>query len=285
MTIGNGLIAAFICGIAMSATEHKVPDGFVEFADNTSTILQVITFFVFGALIVGTGFDGNVAALVAFIAFALLVARPVAVMLSFVRTKLPRPQRLFVAWFGPKGVASMLFALFVLKSQVENGELIFDIAAITVIASIVAHGLTDTVGSRWIKRRTEGKRYSAPQVSREAWSAPICRPRRFPWILSSLPGWPVFSSSRPKALLFFAFAFAVMADPVSSVAYAIEAALRALGGHLNLLLPTMGIVIGIIALITANYWQLVRAFPKGGGSPEAAGRAFGEAGHSCRSAL
>jgi hypothetical protein len=80
----------------------------------------------------------------------------------------------------------------------------------------------------------------------------------------------------PKALLFFAFAFAVMADPVSSVAYAIEAALRALGGHLNLLLPTMGIVIGIIALITANYWQLVRSFPKGGGSPEAAGRAFGE---------
>ncbi len=81
---------------------------------------------------------------------------------------------------------------------------------------------------------------------------------------------------RTKALLFFAFAFAVMADPVSSVAYAIEAALRALHGHLGLLLPTMGIVIGIIALVTLNYWQLVRAFPEGGGSPEAAGRAFGE---------
>ena len=76
--------------------------------------------------------------------------------------------------------------------------------------------------------------------------------------------------------LFFAFAFAVMADPVSSVAYAIEAALRALDGHLELLLPTMSIVIGIIALVTLNYWQLVRMFPEGGGSPEAAGRAFGE---------
>jgi hypothetical protein len=82
---------------------------------------------------------------------------------------------------------------------------------------------------------------------------------------------------RTRAVLFFAFAFAVMADPVSSVAYAIEAALRALGGHLELLLPTMGIVIAIIALVTLNYWQLVRAFPEGGGSPEAAGRAFGEA--------
>ncbi len=48
----------------------------------------------------------------------------------------------------------MLFALFVLKSTVGNGELIFDIAAITVIASIVAHGLTDTLGARWIGRQT-----------------------------------------------------------------------------------------------------------------------------------
>lgn len=81
---------------------------------------------------------------------------------------------------------------------------------------------------------------------------------------------------RAKGMLFFAFAFAVMADPVSSVAYAIEAPLRSLDGHLNLLLPTMGVVVGIIALVTLNYWQLVRAFPEGGGSPEAAGRAFGE---------
>ena len=92
-------------------------------------------------------------------------------------------------------------------------------------------------------------------------------------------------AGRARRVLFFAFAFAVMADPVSSVAYAIEAALRALGGHLSLLLPTMGLVIGLIALVTLNYWQLVRAFPEGGGSPEAAGRAFGAAvDRSCRSA-
>ena len=81
---------------------------------------------------------------------------------------------------------------------------------------------------------------------------------------------------RGRPALFFAFAFAVMADPVSSVAYAIEAALRALGGHLELLTQTMALVIGIISLVTLNYWQLVRRFPQGGGSPEAAGRAFGE---------
>ncbi len=81
--------------------------------------------------------------------------------------------------------------------------------------------------------------------------------------------------SRP--FLFVAFAFAVMADPVSSVAYAIEAALRALDGRLDLLLPTMALVIGIIALVIVNYWFLVARFPQGGGDAAAAGKAFGDA--------
>ncbi len=80
-----------------------------------------------------------------------------------------------------------------------------------------------------------------------------------------------------RPVLFFAFAFAVMADPVSSVAYAIEAALRALDGHLELLIPTMGLVIAIIGLVTLNYWELVARYPQGGGAAEAAGDAFGEA--------
>src|SRR5689334_17259425 len=153
VTIGNGLIAAFVCGIAMGATERGVPQGFVEFAENASAILQVLTFFVFGALIVATGFHHSVPPLVVFVLFALLVARPAAVLLSFVRTGIPRAQKLFMAWFGPKGVASMLFALFVLKSDVGDATTIFDIAAIAIIASIVAHGLTDTVGARWLADR------------------------------------------------------------------------------------------------------------------------------------
>jgi sodium/hydrogen antiporter len=152
-TIGNGLIAAFVCGIALGAAEHEVPEGFVEFAENASAIFQVLTFFVFGALIVATGFHHSVPPLALFIAFALIVARPAAVMLSFVRTGLPRPQKAFMAWFGPKGVASMLFALLVLKSGVPDAEEIFDVAAFAIIASIAAHGLTDTVGARWMARR------------------------------------------------------------------------------------------------------------------------------------
>ncbi|MBA3866570.1 MAG: sodium:proton antiporter [Solirubrobacterales bacterium] len=154
VTWANGLIAAFVCGIAMAASERQVPEGFVEFAESTSAILQVITFFVFGGLIVATGFHHSIPPLILFVVFALLVARPVAVMLSLLRTGIPRSEKLFMAWFGPKGVASMLFALFVLKSEVDDGGLIFDIASLAIIASIVAHGLTDTVGARWMARRT-----------------------------------------------------------------------------------------------------------------------------------
>lgn len=67
-----------------------------------------------------------------------------------------------------------------------------------------------------------------------------------------------------------------MADPVSSVAYAIEAALRELRGDLALLLPTMALVVGVIALVITNYHQLVARFPEGGGAAAAAGAAFGE---------
>ncbi|WP_234376895.1 amino acid permease [Streptomyces sp. TP-A0356] len=80
-----------------------------------------------------------------------------------------------------------------------------------------------------------------------------------------------------QPVLLVAFAFAVMADPVSSVAYAIEAALRALHGDLGLLLPTMGLVVGLIALVIVNYHQLVGRYPQGGGAAAAAGEAFGEA--------
>ena len=154
VTWGNGLIAAFVCGIAMAATERGVPEGFSEFAENASAILQVLTFFVFGALIVATGFHHTVPPLVVFVFFALLLARPAAVLLAFLRTGIPRAEKLFMAWFGPKGVASMLFALFVLKSGVDDKGLIFDVAAIAIICSIVAHGLTDTVGAKWVARRT-----------------------------------------------------------------------------------------------------------------------------------
>jgi sodium/hydrogen antiporter len=159
VTFGNGLIAAFVCGISLGVAEHDIADDFVVFSENVSSILQALTFFAFGALIVATGYHGSVPALVAFIAFALLIARPVAIAISFVRVRLPPPHQAFIAWFGPKGVAGMLFAELVLTSEVGEANVIFETAAFVILASIVIHGLTDTVGTTWIQRRikTEGE--------------------------------------------------------------------------------------------------------------------------------
>jgi NhaP-type Na+/H+ or K+/H+ antiporter len=166
VTYGNGLIAAFVCGIALALARKEIPDAFLGFNENVSAAFQVITFVIFGALIVATGWDGSVWRLAAFIAFALLAARPAAVWLAFAGVDLPRSQKLFVAWFGPKGVASMLFALFVLNSQESHRTLIFDIASFVVVASILAHGLTDTLGSRWVERRLAVRGDSEPGRAR-----------------------------------------------------------------------------------------------------------------------
>jgi hypothetical protein len=80
-----------------------------------------------------------------------------------------------------------------------------------------------------------------------------------------------------RGILFIGFAFTVMADPVSSIAYAIASALPKLDGNLGDLFLTMALVIGTIAVIAATYHQLIRRFPEGGGGARSVGTAFGDA--------
>jgi sodium/hydrogen antiporter len=150
---GNGLIAAFVAGVVFAVVRHEGPEVFHDFNEGLSHVLQLVAFAVFGALVVATGFEGEVVALVAFVAVALFVARPASVLVAFTGVRLSRPEKLFIAWFGPKGIASMLFALFILNSSAPDRTLVFDIAAFVILASIVAHGLTDTVAGGWIERR------------------------------------------------------------------------------------------------------------------------------------
>jgi hypothetical protein len=106
-------------------------------------------------------------------------------------------------------------------------------------------------------------------VCREGWSA----------VPSSTKESPVPRRGRltGQGILFIAFAFTVMADPVSSIAYAIESALRKLDGDLGDLFLTMGLVIATIAVIAATYHQLIRRFPEGGGGARSVGTAYGDA--------
>lgn len=150
---GNGLIAAFVAGIALAVSRHEMPEAFSEFNESVSATFQVIVFVLFGAIIVVTGWPADSLQILLFVAFALLVARPVAVLLSFGRVREPLSHKLFMAWFGPKGVASILFALLVIGSTDVHRSLVFDIASFTILVSIVVHGLTDTVGASWLERR------------------------------------------------------------------------------------------------------------------------------------
>lgn len=152
---GNGLIAAFCAGVGLAVTRHEIPEVFHHFNEGISGVLQVVAFALFGALVVETGFPLEVVPVVVFVVFALVVARPLSILVSFIGIPLSRPEKLFVAWFGPKGIASMLFALFVLNSTAADRTLVFDIAAFTILTSILAHGLTDTVGARWIEQRLQ----------------------------------------------------------------------------------------------------------------------------------
>ena len=90
----------------------------------------------------------------AIVAFTLLVARPIAVFTALAGTRqVDTTEKAFMAWFGPKGVATMTFALLVLGSGAAEGERIANIAALAVLTSVIAHGLTDQPGSEWIGRR------------------------------------------------------------------------------------------------------------------------------------
>jgi Amino acid permease len=96
-------------------------------------------------------------------------------------------------------------------------------------------------------------------------------------------GWSAVYSSTEKGIpvsgklaLFIAFTFTVMADPVSSVAYAIEAGLHQLDGDLIDLIPTMALVVATVAIVAATYHQLIRRFPEGGGGARSVASAYGE---------
>ena len=150
---GNGLIAAFVAGVSFALLRHEAPDVFHERNENITNVLHLIAFAIFGAVVAEVGYSGGLVALAAFAGFALVVARPPSVLIAFYGLGMTRPERLFIAWFGPKNIASMLFALFVLHSDDPQRAALFEVAAFTVLASIIAHGLSDTVGAARIERR------------------------------------------------------------------------------------------------------------------------------------
>jgi sodium/hydrogen antiporter len=157
---GNGFIAVFVCAIALGIWRPDIRHCFEDRAEDIIEVVKLGVFLVFGAIFTfDTLFeDGWSTAAIAL--FTLLAARPIAVFVALAGNhQVDTAGKAFMAWFGPKGVATMTFALFVLGSTVPDGEQIAVIAAVTVFISIIAHGLTDQPGAEWIGRREQ----SAPE--------------------------------------------------------------------------------------------------------------------------
>jgi NhaP-type Na+/H+ or K+/H+ antiporter len=152
---GNGLIAVFVCAITLGIRRNDIRGSFVREAHDIIEIVKLGIFVVFGSVLTFHGLFDDGAAAAAIVVFTLLFARPVAVLLSLLRTRTDMPTRLFMGWFGPKGVATMTFSLLVLGQGIADGERIFNIAALAVFVSILAHGLTDTPGANAIGRHAE----------------------------------------------------------------------------------------------------------------------------------
>jgi NhaP-type Na+/H+ or K+/H+ antiporter len=151
----NGFIAVFVCAIVLGILRPDIRESFESRAEDVLELVKLGIFVVFGSLLTFAGlFDDGVAA-VGIAAFTLLVARPVAIFGALIGTRIDTATKAFMAWFGPKGVATMTFALIVLGQNIPDGGRIFNIAALTVICSIIAHGLTDHPGANWIAGRAE----------------------------------------------------------------------------------------------------------------------------------
>jgi NhaP-type Na+/H+ or K+/H+ antiporter len=150
---GNGLIAVFVCAIVLGIRRADVRHAFASRAEDLVEICKLGIFVVFGSLLTFDGLFDDGLATVAIAVVALLVARPIAVWIALAGTGRSTAETAFMAWFGPRGVATMAFSLLVLSAAIPDGERIFNIAAFCVLCSIIAHGLSDTPGVRWIAAR------------------------------------------------------------------------------------------------------------------------------------
>jgi NhaP-type Na+/H+ or K+/H+ antiporter len=159
---GNGLIAVYVAAIVLGIARPDLRRYFERQAADLVEIVKLGIFVVFGSLLTIHGLFGSGWAAVGVVAVTLLVARPVAVFVALTGTATDFATRAFMSWFGPKGVATMTFSLLVLAQPIAAGSTIFNLAALTVFVSILAHGVTDTAGAEWLAVRAERQAVARP---------------------------------------------------------------------------------------------------------------------------
>ncbi len=150
---GNGFIATFVGGLFFGAFCEKRSGSLTEFVEEEGQLFSLIVFFFFGAVLLPQAFDHFTVYCVAYAVLSLTVIRMLPTAISLIGAKLNLASIGFIGWFGPRGLASILFLLIAVEHEgTERLTQIEAVVYITVFLSIVLHGATAAPFSRALAR-------------------------------------------------------------------------------------------------------------------------------------
>ena len=138
---GNGFIAAFTGGLTYGATSGKRGERLVPYVEETGALVSLLVWLAFGAIAVVPALQSLTWQTVLYAVLSLTLIRMAPVALSLIGAGLGRPAVAFVGWFGPRGLASVVFALLALEDLGQSAGQAVAVIAFTVLLSVVAHGL------------------------------------------------------------------------------------------------------------------------------------------------
>ncbi len=144
---GSGFIATWVAGVTFGrAMRDRMPDA-VLFAEDLASLLAVASFLGFGAVLLGPILDDLSWQAVAYALLSLTVIRVIPVALSFIGAGMARATVAFAGWFGPRGLASIVFGLLVAEETLPGGSIVLQAVFVTVASSVVLHGATAVWGA------------------------------------------------------------------------------------------------------------------------------------------
>jgi sodium/hydrogen antiporter len=154
---GNGFIAAFVGGLAVGPTVEHVGERLIRFTEAEGQLLNLSVFFVFGVLVIGL-IQPSSWEVALYALLSLTVIRMFPVALSLLGTHLRGVSVLFMGWFGPRGLASIVLGLIVVAEapMLAGREQVELVVALTVLFSVLLHGVTAAPLSAAYARRVEG---------------------------------------------------------------------------------------------------------------------------------
>jgi NhaP-type Na+/H+ or K+/H+ antiporter len=140
---GNGFIAAFCAGVVLGNLFQSVCRKLYEFAEAEGVLFTLLTFMIFGAIMVPIGLAQFNWITALYAVLSLTVIRMIPVAISLIGMNFQPQTVAFLGWFGPRGIASIIYGLIILEENTLPGrDTIMTVMIITVLFSVFAHGLT-----------------------------------------------------------------------------------------------------------------------------------------------